>query len=256
VFRAGASLGLWRCLTEGARRHRNLLLVIGVVALIAATLGVRQSRQRRQDLPRIVSLGRVEGLAALDEGDFDKAYQLLSRARDAVDSLGGAVDGADQIRQGAAEAEIFNRLVSERLESILVEAGSNDPKLWPAHFATHYKDRSVIIDAHVVNVPDANGHGRYELDYQILPDGEEKPDRLASIDTTGFRLFTLSRPKIGDQVTFGARLASFAYDYEAKQWLVGLEPNSGVFVTHPKALQALGWPNVADRPTDRGTDDP
>jgi hypothetical protein len=237
-----------------ARRNRNLLLFLAVGLLIAATVAIRQWRQHRQDLPRIAALGRVEGLAALDEGKFDKAYQLLSAARRAVDSLGDAVEGASQIRQGAAEAAVFISLVPERLESILDEAGRYDPKGWPAHFSTFYKGRSIVIDAHVIAVPEGETQARYELDYQVFPDGVGNPLRVARIDTTGFRLFENAKPKAGDRVQFGAVLASFTYDDRAEEWLVGLEPDSGVFITHPRALEALGWPSVADLPAGEGAE--
>jgi hypothetical protein len=216
--------------------------------LIAATVGFRQWRQHRQDLPRIAALGRVDGLEALDQGEFDKAYQLLSRARHAVDALGGAVEGAAEIRQGAAEAEIFVSLVSDRLETILDAAGRADPKEWPSQFSRLYKGRSIIIDAHIVATSETSGQTRYELDYQVLPDGEGKPLRVARIDTTGFQLFALAAPKVGDQVTFGARLAAFTYDDQAQEWRLLLEPRSGVYLTHPRALEALGWPSFAEPP--------
>jgi hypothetical protein len=242
-------------LAAWVQRRRNPLLFLGVVLLIAATVGIRQWRQHRQDLPRIAALGRVEGLAALDEGRFDKANQLLSAARRAVDALGDQVEGAAKIRQGAAEASILISLVPERLESILDEAGRYDPREWPSHFKTFYKGRSIILDAHVIAVPDASGRGRYELDYQIFPDGEGRPLRVGRIDTTGLRLFENSRPRLGDHVQFGARLASFAYDDRADEWLVGLDPDSGVFLTHPRALEALGWPVVSEQPA-AGGDEP
>jgi len=246
-------------LADWVHRWRNVLLFLGVSLLIVATIGVRQWRNYRQDLPRVAALGRVDGLAALDEGEFDKAYQLLSRARHAAESLGDAVEGAAQIHQGAAEAEIFVRLVPDRLESILDTAGRADPKEWPARFSTLYKGRSIIVDAHVIAAPTGTsatgpGSSRYEIDYQILPDGEDKPLRVARIDTTGFRLFELTQPKVGDQVTFGARLASFTYDELSHEWRVGLEPGSGVYMTHPKALEALGWPTFADVPPKEGAE--
>jgi hypothetical protein len=236
-------------LGDWVRRWRNPLLFLAVTMLIVATIGLRQWRNYRQDLPRIVALGRADGLAALDEGEFDKAYQLLSRARHAARSLSDAVEGAAQIHQGAAEAEIFVHLVPERLESILDAAGRADPEVWPARFATLYKGRSIIVDCHVIAVhagASAAAPSRYELDYQVLPDGEVEPLRVARIDTTGFRLFEMTQPKVGDQVTFGARLASFRYDEATREWRVGLEPDSGVYMTHPKALEALGWPGFAD----------
>jgi hypothetical protein len=234
------------------RRRRNSLLFLAVGLLIVATVGIRYWRQRRQDLPRIATLGRVEGLSALDEGKFDKAYQLLSEARHAVESLGGAVEGADQIRQGAAEAAIIIGLVPDRLEAILDQAGRYDPKEWPDHFRTLYKGRTILVDAHVVAVPDASGQGRFELDYQVFPDGEGSPLRVARLDTTGFRLFEGTRPRVGDRVQFGARLDSFARDERAEEWRIGLEPDSGVIITHTKALEALGWPGAADVPSKDG----
>jgi hypothetical protein len=246
---AGASAAAVRQrLTAWVRKWRNPLLFLGVVLLIAVTVGFRQWRQYRQDLPRVAALGRVDGLAALDEGEFDKAHQLLSRARHAVDALGGAVEGAAEIRQGAAEAEILVSLVPDRLETILDAAGRSDPKEWPRQFATLYKGRSIVVDAHIIATPETLGQPRYELDYQVLPDGEGKPLRVARIDTTGFQLFALAGPKVGDQVTFGARLAAFTYDDQAQEWRIALEPRSGVYLTHPRALEALGWPSFAETP--------
>jgi hypothetical protein len=240
-------------LAEWVHRWRNVLLFLGVILLIVTTFGVRQWRSYRQDLPRVAALGRVDGLAALEEGQFDKAFQLLSRARHAAESLGDEVEGAAQIHHGAAEAEIFVLLVPDRLESILDTAGRADPKEWPARFATLYKGRSIVIDAHVTGSPSGISKA-YELDYQILPDGEEKLRRVGRIDTTGFRLFEATQPKVGDRVTFGARLASFTYDERADEWRVGLEPGSGVYMTHPKALEALGWPTFADLPSKEGAE--
>ncbi len=237
-------------LSRWLNRRRNLLLLLAVVLLITATITVRQRRLMRQNLPRIAELGRTEGLVALDEGKFDKAHQLLSEARRAVDALGGAVEGAAAIRQGAAEASIFVKLVPERLESILDQAGRYDPKEWPAHFQVLYQGRTIIVDAQIVAVPgqEGTGDGAYELDYQIFPDGEGQPARLARIDTRGFRLFADARPKVGDRVQFGARLAGFTYNQEAEEWRITLEPDSGVFLTHPQALEVLGWPG-ADEPS-------
>ncbi len=240
-------------LAEWALQWRNPLLFLAVILLIAATIGFRMWRQHRQDLPQIAALGRIDGLAALDEGEFDKAHQLLSRARHAVESLGDAVEGAAQIRQGAAEAEIFVSLVPDRLEAILDAAGRSDATEWPARFSTLYKGRSIIVDAYVIAAEKTSGQTRYELDYQILPDGEGKLPRVGRIDTTGFGLFQATQPKLGDHVTFGARLASFAYDERTKEWRVGLEPQSGVFLTHPKALEALGWPTFAEPSATEGT---
>ena len=88
---------------------------------------------------------------------------------------------------------------------------------------------------------------RYELDYRIFRAGGDggRPHSIGRVDTTGFRLFETIKPKVGDRVTFGARLASFQYDLSREEWLVGLEPE-GVLMTHTKALEVLGWPSVND----------
>ena len=79
-------------------RERPLnVLFLGVAALVVLTVGYRLWRSRYQDLPRIAELGRTEGLTALDEGRFDEAHQLLSAARRAVQSLGGAFEGAEVV---------------------------------------------------------------------------------------------------------------------------------------------------------------
>ena len=80
-----------------------------------------------QEYPLIAERGRNEGIPALDQGDFDTAYQLLSAAKTAVDSLGGAVEKAEEIRTAAAEAAIFNDRSPLLLEEMLEEAGRTDP---------------------------------------------------------------------------------------------------------------------------------
>ena len=43
----------------------------------------------------------------------------------------------------------------------------------------------------------------------------------------------------------GARLAAFQYDTGRDRWVIDLEPRSGVFIKHCKALETLGWPATA-----------
>lgn len=230
-------------MADWARRHRNPLIFLGVALIVVATVGFRVWRSKFRDLPRVVEIARIQGLEALDAGDFDTAHQLLSDGKRAVDALGGAVEGAAEVRHGAEEAAIFTTLLPEPLEQILIEA-SADEEEWSARFSTFYKGRSLFLDCTVRATPDTSGSGSYDLDYRIIPNGEgNRPNlRVGRIDLTGFRLFELTQPKPGDHVQFGARLASFTYDRNSKEWLAGLEPESGVFLTHPRALEAIGRP--------------
>ena len=210
-------------------------------------------RYRREGLPRVIERGRVEGLPALDEGDFDRANQLLSAARGAVDELGGAVEDAEMIRQAAKEAAVFNDRCPETLENLLVEAGRMDKDAWADKFATLYKGRYYIFDTTVVSTPEEGGTGAYEIGYLVLPPGEASrfgdgpmalPDKYSPIDLAGFDLFELARPPQDTHVTFGARLQSMAYDDEKGHWVVRLEPKSGVFIEHTRALRIIGLPTT------------
>jgi len=234
-------------LRDWAIRHRHPLTFLGVILIVVATVGYRAWRSRLQELPLIVEQGREEGLAALDRGEFDTAHQLLSKARRAVDSLGGAVEGAAEIRQGAAEAELYTTLEPELLERILVEA-SADEETWKSRFDTFYKGRSLFFDCSIRSTPGSGDGPGYDLDYRILPNGEGAHAnlRVGRIDLSGFKLIEHAKPKVGDQLQFGARLQSFSYDLDQQEWLARLEPDSGIFLTHIGALEALGKPAAND----------
>jgi hypothetical protein len=227
------------------------VVLVVVPVLVIATIAWRSWLQRRQEYPRIAELGKLEGIPALEEGNFDKAHQLLSKAKAAVDALGGAVKDADEIRNAAAEAAIFNDQSPLTLEDMLDEAGRmTDPQNWASKFDSVYKGRAILIDSHISAVPEPGRASSYQIDYMVFPRGgasnfndqrEAPPARYGVIDLTGFRLFELAGPSKGNQVTFGARLASFKHDDQNSKWLIGLEPDSGVIIMHHKALEALGW---------------
>lgn len=236
------------------RKSRRYSLVFWVVpVLVVAAIAVQYRRQKRQDYPVIAEKGRTDGIPALEDGKFDKAYQLLSAARSAVDSLGDDVEGADEIRTAADEAAIFNDLSTRTLEEMLEEAGRTHPDIWETRFRDLYKSRSIIIDSWVTTAPEP-GKGAYDIFYKVFPAGGASqfgdtqnivaPDKIGLIDLTDFQLLELFRPHLDDRVTFGARLASFQYDAARERWVIRLEPKSGVFIKHTKALEVLGWPRT------------
>jgi hypothetical protein len=204
----------------------------------------------------VAELGKTEGIPALEQGKFDKAYQLLSAAKEAVDSLGGAVEDADNIRHAADEASIFVDLVPDTLESLLDEAARTTPQAWADRFDNLYKGRAVIIDARIIATPESAGSNRYEMDYLVFAPGEGSNfrdpaggrPRYARIDLTGLEAITLAQPQVGHHVVFGARLASFRYDSDAEEWVIGVEPRSGISIKYTKALETLGWPSPSVLP--------
>ena len=235
--------------TRRKRPSPLTLVLIFVPLLVVTAVGWSYLRSIRQEYPLIVERGRNEGIPALDAGDFDTAFQLLSAAKSAMDSLGGAVANPDEIRTAAAEAAIFNDRSPLLLEEMLEVAGHADLSVWASKFKTLYQGRAILIDTIISDEPGPERSSRYRIEYVVFPPGgtstfnEQKdapPDRFGVIDLTGFQLFELARPRKGDHVTFGARLASFQPDATHKFWLVGLEPESGVYITHTKALEAIG----------------
>ena len=242
---AEASTPRIRSASAARSRPRPLVILACVALLVLGTVAIRHWRNRRQDLPQLAIAGRTEGIPALEEGKFDKANQILSAAREAVDSLGGAVEDADKIRHAADEASIFVNLLSDPLESLLDEASrTTPPQAWATRFDSLYKGRSVIIDATITAAPETGSTHRYEIDYLVLTPGEgtREPPR-GRIDLTGFEVITLAQRKVGDRVVFGARLAAFQYDLNAGEWLIRFEPKSGVSIRYMKALETLGWPS-------------
>jgi hypothetical protein len=120
---------------------------------------------------------------------------------------------------------------------------------WDARFFDVYKGRAVIIDATITATPEQGGKGRYEIDYLVLTPGEgTKEQRFARIDLTGFEAITLAGHKVGDPVVFGAVLSGFEFDVDAGNWVIRLEPKSGVSIKHRKALEAIGWPGAETLP--------
>lgn len=231
---------------------RPILVLVCVALLAIGALALRNWRQLRENLPQVVRTGRIEGIAALEEGKFDHAYQLLSEAKAAVDALGGAVEGAEEVRQAANEASIFVNLLTDSLESLLDEAAVKSKQAWADRFDTMYKGRAVVIHATVTATPDTTGSNRYELDYLVLGPGQgAREQRYARIDLTGFEAITQADHKAGDQVDFGAKLATFQYDSEAQEWVIRFEPKTGVSIKHFKALERIGWPTGSSVLEDR-----
>ena len=229
---------------EWALRNRNKLLPVGVVLIVLAAVAIRQRRQWLEGLPQVAEIGRTEGLKALDLGEFQVAKKILTEAATAVKALGGRYEGGDSIQQGALEAAIFTDLTSESLEAIVEEAATyREANDWSSHFAGYYKGRSIILETAISAVPESNKPGStYQIGYRVYTGRGPLPKDRGRVDLKGFRLFELATPKVGEQKIFGARMASLEYDLVDKEWVLTLEPESGVFMTHPRALQSIGWP--------------
>ena len=227
------------------RPRKPLIILLAMITLVVAAVALKVRQQRLQDLPKVVEAGRTRGLEALDDGRFDEAKELLTRAARAVEALGGEVEGADEVREGAVEAAIYADLAPATLEAILEEAATSSDQ-WPSTFKNRYQGRSIVVDAAVKLHPE----GGDALDYVILAPGPTDP-RRGHIDVTGFALYENAKPAPGQHFVFGARLA--AVEGRGGEWWFRLEPESGVILgaRHPSALDALGM-STQDEPPGGG----
>ncbi len=224
--------------TIGRRRriskHWLTFAALGLLAVTAISARIRQ--QWLQGLPKVVEAGRTRGLDALDAGRFDEAKDLLSKAAYAARKLGDQVEGAEEVRQGALEAAIYADLLPETLETILDEAAGGSLDDHAALLNSRYVGRSLLLDG--VAEEDPADPKRLVLDYVVLP--PSGGTRRGRISLTGLDLIEKTRVTPGQRISCGARLASLERP-EGQDWRFRLQPDSGVLLTHPSSLDALGF---------------
>jgi hypothetical protein len=227
-------------LREWVVQHRHLLIICAVIVLVAGTVAYRVRQQRREQLPAIIEIGRIEGLPALDRGEFDVARRKLAAAARAVEALGGAYEGSETILQAAREADIFVDLVPRSFEDLVDEAAlEDDEHAWQKRFNALYKGRSVLLDDNAA-------------DYRILASSGLKGSRVGRIDTTTCRLLAGVKSQPGEsEHVYGARLAGLAFDEKEGVWVITLELESGVVMTHWDALKAFDWEGLNSEPQPR-----
>jgi tetratricopeptide (TPR) repeat protein len=227
-------------LVERIKRHRVALVLAGVALVVVGTVLLKWRREWRQNLPLVAESNWKEGLEALDRGEFNSAKLKLGTAASALESLGD--EKAGQVRQLAREAAILADLVGKSLEELIDDAAYKSEE-WPSTFETLYKGRSILLDSKVW--ASSEGKPGFEIDYRIV--GRGRRPKVGRIDLAGLKLFEDHPPKSGDRIRFGARLASIRLG-PGDEWVVGLEPDSGVLMAHKKALEVLGL----DVPEDQG----
>ena len=98
-----------------------------------------------------------------------------------------------------------------------------------------------------------------EVAAEIVEDLREGLEEVVPRRSGGRALLSATReiePVDPCAIAFGARLASFTFDETAEEWLVRFEPDSGVYMTHPRALEALGWPSPEQAAAEKDEDQP
>lgn len=223
---------------------------LGVVTVIALTVFIQLRQAHRERLPQLANLGRTEGMAKLEAGQFDEAKQILGDAAAAYDEMKENSDEARTIRQAAREAAIFADLASRPLEEILDKVAAEGAAV--KEFQDLDKGRSVIIESRVTKTPQQGG--LYDIDYRVAVGPGPSPARpLGQIDLKGLKLLDDLKPNVGETLLIGARLKELKLEDGA--WWIRLEPDSGVMLTNWKALAAFGWPVTDKAKTDSNATD-
>lgn len=234
VVEPGGRLRSW------VARHRILLVLLGMGLVVGLTVGYRLWLQRWEKLPQVAEINWKEGQSAFDSGHFDEAKQKLAVAATAFERLGIIDERGTQSRQLAEEAAILADRCQLKLDELIEEAARFQPvEEWPQRFATLYKGQSVVFDTTISALPTDSLSGSYEIDHRILVGRGPVPSRQGRIDLQGFQLFETLKPQVGESKIFGARLDSLQFG--DGQWIIRLEPNSGILMTNFKALVQAEW---------------
>jgi hypothetical protein len=213
-----------------------------VAVLLVLTVAIGLRRRVLEDAPRAIEVAQEQGIELLEAGKYDEANLLLSKGARAADALGGAHQGAAAVRQAAAEASLFVNLCRSSLESLIEDASRFDPPTgWPAEFKRMYAGQTIIVEAKVRSSGTPPDEGP-RLDLRVITGDGPRPGRSARIDTTGLTLFQGTPPRPGDRVLFGAKFESLTLGKDG-DWVFRFQAESGVPITHTRALTALGWPD-------------
>lgn len=186
--------------------------------------------------------GRMEaGRLALGTGKFHVARKHLEAALAEGERQPHLLEPARhrRLKQLHRQADLLARLLARPLEDVVRHARLvRDPDEWNGQFAS-YRGRTIFLD----DVVRRDSEGRPVLASHVL-EVEDRAIRVALEDLVILRDLPLED---GQRMLFGARLAGCNRE-EGGQWVIRLDPDSGVLLTDPGAVEAC-WPGPLDQPT-------
>ena len=216
----------------------------GVVLLSSGRSASGRRRQRLEDCPRSPRSAGPKGSASSTWASSTPPRSSWPTPPPPSMPSGVATKGPTRSARGPSRRR-FSPTSSPRPWTRLLEEAATyrDPKEWPSHFAGIYRGRSVILDAPIAAVPDPTGPARpTRSTARSTTAGAPSPKGGPGSTWPGSDSSNWLEPKLGEQKPFGARLASMDLDPASNEWVLTFEPDSGVFITHPRALEAIGWP--------------
>jgi hypothetical protein len=221
----------------GKRSIAFVLMALAV--LIASTVGLNVWHRFRERLPQEAESALKGGEEALVAGQFDEAKRQLGRAARDFRLLGVTDERRVRAEQLAAEAAIAADLPTVNLADLVAEAARYEEKEWNARVKTFYRGRSLVLDDEIETSP--NQGGEYRLRSRYVDGVPPVPARIGRIDLKGFKLIETRAPRVKDRVLFGARIESI--DLVGGEWLIRLQPDSGVWMSHQPTIEALLAPS-------------
>lgn len=212
----------------------SLAVGLGILGLRSArTPGARPTTGDEPSPQAQLRQKTTEARQALAAGNFQLAVAALDAARTASDQLQGVLFAEElrQLRQLHRQAALLADLLDQPLGDILHQAvASADEQDWQAIFARRYRGRAVVFEAEVRR----DASGRYHLGYALA--AGQQPATLEMSDLALLALLPLDAPV---RLLFGGRLASIRRE-RFGEWVVRLEPDSGVLLTDTDAVVGLG----------------
>jgi hypothetical protein len=222
----------------------GVLVLAGAVVLFTLWTGSLKPTSAEHALPDrpqdVVSPRWEKAQQLLGRGEFHQALAEAGAAlrlhKDRPEGLAAAEERTwTQLHR---EAALLADLAGEALEEILRHAASLPQAEWEATFRRRFLGHAVIFDTEVVRT----AQGAYRHGWRVFLPGQE-----ARLDLAGLKLLDTLPLEAPQRLVFGARLAA-ARREPPGQWVITLEPDSGVLLTNAEAAAlccpALGLPEA------------
>jgi hypothetical protein len=199
-----------------------LLVVLG---WYVSTLREMSGVQDKPAQPPAVTVRRLieAGDRALADGNFQLAAEHLQAAATGRTWLEPAA--ARQLDQLHRQAALLADLSLDPLDEVIRKVAGTEEAEAQRVFARRFRDKAVVFDAEVRR----DAAGRYHLGY-VLVCGKD-PVRVEIGDLTILGHLPLEKPR---RLLIGGRLDSLGRE-PPNRWVVRLQPDSGVLLTHPGA---------------------
>lgn len=212
-----------------------LLVAGGIVTVVLLYLG-RNGRNRdgtSTEGPAAVAIHFKAGREALEQGKLRLAANELTAAESLRTRYPETLSMAErrQLHQLQRETQLLADLLAEPLDDVLRQAADRsevDEKEWQAEFDARYKGRAILFDDEVRVEAGSLRFATYPFRVR---------GRAAQVALMDLQLLRRLPGDGSKRMLLGARLASVRLE-AGGNWVVHLEPDSGVLMTNLQAVRA------------------